>query len=78
LRAAIQEEYKLVALEPERGFHFHTGRPLACLATRLSGWRTSLKPASNRSPARAIPFASVRYGRANRWWTWAAVPVWTA
>ncbi len=29
LRCAIQDEYELVALEPERGFHFHTGRPLA-------------------------------------------------
>lgn len=29
LRDAIQEEYERVALEPERGFHFHTGRPLA-------------------------------------------------
>lgn len=29
LRTAIQEEYRLVALEPEHGFHFHTGRPLA-------------------------------------------------
>jgi arsenite methyltransferase len=29
LRAAIEEEYAQVALEPERGFHFHTGRPLA-------------------------------------------------
>jgi SAM-dependent methyltransferase len=29
LRAAIQHEYDLVAREPERGFHFHTGRPLA-------------------------------------------------
>lgn len=29
LRAAIQDEYAQVALEPERGFHFHTGRPLA-------------------------------------------------
>ena len=28
LRAAIQEEYRLVALEPQRGFHFHTGRRL--------------------------------------------------
>lgn len=31
LRAAIQKEYNLVALEPQRGFHFHTGRPLAHL-----------------------------------------------
>lgn len=29
LRSAIQTEYQLVALEPQRGFHFHTGRRLA-------------------------------------------------
>lgn len=29
LRGAIQEEYEVVAHEPQRGFHFHTGRPLA-------------------------------------------------
>lgn len=29
LRKAIQSEYETVASEPERGFHFHTGRPLA-------------------------------------------------
>jgi len=29
LREAIQEEYDVVACEPGRGFHFHTGRPLA-------------------------------------------------
>src|SRR5687768_3062391 len=29
LRDAIREEYTAVAAEPERGFHFHTGRPLA-------------------------------------------------
>ena len=31
LRRAIQEEYEVVAAEPSRGFHFHTGRPLAAL-----------------------------------------------
>jgi SAM-dependent methyltransferase len=35
LRTAIREEYEAVAHEPERGFHFHTGRPLA----RLLGYR---------------------------------------
>src|SRR5262245_18475927 len=35
LRDAIREEYALVATEPERGFHFHTGRTLA----RLLGYR---------------------------------------
>jgi SAM-dependent methyltransferase len=29
LREAIREEYCVVAREPERGFHFHTGRRLA-------------------------------------------------
>lgn len=35
LRAAIREEYEVVALAPHQGFHFHTGRPL----TRLLGYR---------------------------------------
>jgi SAM-dependent methyltransferase len=29
LRRGIQEKYTEVALEPEKGFHFHTGRPLS-------------------------------------------------
>src|ERR671930_235841 len=29
LRSAIQEEYADVAACPTKGFHFHTGRPLA-------------------------------------------------
>jgi SAM-dependent methyltransferase len=29
LRSQIQDKYAEVALDPERGFHFHTGRPLA-------------------------------------------------
>lgn len=35
LREAISKEYEVVASEPERGFHFHTGRRLA----RLLGYR---------------------------------------
>lgn len=31
LREAIREEYQEVAREPERGFHFHTGRRLAAI-----------------------------------------------
>jgi SAM-dependent methyltransferase len=31
LRSAIQDEYADVATQPEKGFHFHTGRPLARL-----------------------------------------------
>lgn len=29
LRSAIQQEYAEVATQPQKGFHFHTGRPLA-------------------------------------------------
>jgi arsenite methyltransferase len=38
LRAAIQEEYQAVALDPQRGFHFHTGRPLARMLAYRDEW----------------------------------------
>jgi arsenite methyltransferase len=38
LRREIQAEYALVANEPQRGFHFHTGRPLARLLGYQDAW----------------------------------------
>lgn len=38
LRTAIRDEYTTVAEEPERGFHFHTGRPLARLLGYDDDW----------------------------------------
>jgi SAM-dependent methyltransferase len=38
LRQAIQEEYTAVAREPGRGYHFHTGRPLARLLGYHDDW----------------------------------------
>ena len=38
LLRAIQEEYEVVAAEPSRGFHFHTGRPLAALLGYDEAW----------------------------------------
>jgi arsenite methyltransferase len=38
LREAIRDEYDVVAREPERGFHFHTGRPLAHLLQYEDAW----------------------------------------
>ena len=38
LRQAIQEEYALVAAEPERDFHFHTGRRLAAIVGYDEEW----------------------------------------
>jgi ubiquinone/menaquinone biosynthesis C-methylase UbiE len=49
LRLAIQEEYERVALEPESGFHFHTGRPLARLLGYLDEWLAGIPEASIES-----------------------------
>jgi SAM-dependent methyltransferase len=38
LRQAIREEYALVAAEPERDFHFHTGRRLAAIVGYDDDW----------------------------------------
>jgi SAM-dependent methyltransferase len=38
LRLAIREEYATVATEPERGFHFHTGRRLARILGYEEEW----------------------------------------
>src|SRR5215207_7805885 len=37
-RTAIQTEYAEVALHPTKGFHFHTGRPLARLLGYEEAW----------------------------------------
>ena len=42
LRAAIQDEYEAVAAEPQRGFHFHTGRPLARLLDYKAEWLAAI------------------------------------
>ena len=38
LRAAIQEEYSAVALNPEQGFHFYTGHSLAHILAYPDEW----------------------------------------
>jgi arsenite methyltransferase len=38
LRQAIREEYATVAADPDRGFHFHTGQPLARLLGYEETW----------------------------------------
>src|SRR5512145_3156883 len=49
LRFAIQKEYEGVALEPQRGFHFHTGRPLARLLGYDDEWLRGIPEASIES-----------------------------
>lgn len=38
LRDAIKDEYKEVAINPEKGFHFHTGRKLTALLGYKEQW----------------------------------------
>jgi arsenite methyltransferase len=38
LRQAIRDEYAIVARNPQQGFHFHTGRPLAQLLGYDDAW----------------------------------------
>jgi SAM-dependent methyltransferase len=42
LRGAIRKEYAEVATNPTRGFHFHTGRPLAKLLGYPTAWVDAL------------------------------------
>jgi SAM-dependent methyltransferase len=49
LRAAIREEYREVAEAPEKGFHFHTGRPLAHLLNYEDEWLDGIPEASIES-----------------------------
>ena len=46
LREAIQAEYAEVAAHPDKGFHFHTGRPLADLLGYEAAWLTAVPEAS--------------------------------
>ena len=49
LRRAIREEYEVVATEPTRGFHFHTGRPLAQRLGYRDAWLAGIPEASIES-----------------------------
>jgi arsenite methyltransferase len=49
LRVAIREEYAEVASQPEKGFHFHTGRPLARMLEYADEWLIGIPEASIES-----------------------------
>jgi len=58
LRRAIQDEYAAVATDPARGYHFHTGRPLAQRLAYEEDWLAPLPAASVASFAgTGNPFA---------------------
>ena len=49
LRQAIQGEYAEVASHPEKGFHFHTGRPLARMLEYDDEWLEGIPESSIES-----------------------------
>lgn len=49
LREAIQGEYAEVASHPHKGFHFHTGRPLARMLEYLDEWLEGIPESSTES-----------------------------
>jgi arsenite methyltransferase len=51
LREAIQEEYAEVAANPQKGFHFHTGRPLARMLEYADEWLVGIPESSIESLA---------------------------
>jgi SAM-dependent methyltransferase len=51
LRTSIREEYSVVANNPERGFHFHTGRKLASILGYRNEWLDMLPPSAIESMA---------------------------
>ena len=51
LRHEIRSEYDAVAREPQRGFHFHTGRPLARLLGYEDAWLDGIPEGSIASLA---------------------------
>jgi SAM-dependent methyltransferase len=59
LRSAIRSEYEVVALNPETGFHFHTGRPLAERLGYEEEWLDRVPPSALASFAgTGNPFAA--------------------
>jgi len=49
LRGAIREEYAEVAANPQKGFHFHTGRRLARMLKYADEWLTGIPESSIES-----------------------------
>jgi arsenite methyltransferase len=58
LTCAVQAKYTEVATTPERGFHFHTGRPLAQLLAYPAAWIDAVpQTAVDRFAGVGNPFA---------------------
>ncbi len=74
LRRAIQAEYALVAQEPEHGFHFLVGRPLAAVLGYAETWLEGIpEPTIASFAARAIRSTSANCNRVSTSSMWVAV-----
>ena len=67
LREAIRGEYEVVAEDPNKGFHFHTGRPLARILGYQDAWLEGIPEASIESFAgTGNPFSLGEIGEGER------------
>lgn len=67
LRCAIQEEYEVVAAKPDKGFHFHTGRPLARILEYEDTWLEDIpEPAVESFAGTGNPFSLGAIGPGER------------
>ena len=79
LRKAIQDEYALVAQEPEHGFHFLVGRPLAQVLGYEANWLEGIPEPTIASFAGTGNHSALqRYNLPSVWSTSVAVGVSTA
>lgn len=67
LRHAIREEYETVALDPGRGFHFHTGRALTAIVGYRDEWLSGVpEPAIESFAGTGNPFSLGALGPGER------------
>jgi SAM-dependent methyltransferase len=67
LREEIRKEYRVVATDPQRGFHFHTGRKLASIVGYEDAWLDGLPESAIESFAgTGNPFSLGRIAEGER------------
>jgi hypothetical protein len=75
LRCEIQKEYASVAENPDKGFHFHTGRKLAGILGYSSSLLEGIPEAAIESFAgTGNPFTLGSSRKERRSWIWAREP----
>ncbi|MFP6870048.1 MAG: hypothetical protein VCE91_12005 [Nitrospinota bacterium] len=79
LRQAVQREYTEVANHPDKGFHFHTGRPLAKILGSEDEWMEAIPESAIESLAgTGNPFRRGEIDAGEHVVVWVAGRGWTA